>query len=166
MAKFDKATIIGVIVILVLLVGGAAVAFMTNQGTAIDQYDADDQTRPQLSIGQTSFEFGKMSLSDTKIQEIPIQNTGNKSLVLSDFVTSCDCTFAQVVINDQTSPRFSMRRNPSWRGEIFPGASAVIKIIYEPKIMPVKGKVKREIVFRTNDPNQPLVNMKFTALVE
>lgn len=164
--KKINSTVIGIIIISVLLVGGAIIAFVTTKSTSISQYSADDINRPQFIIGQTNFDFGKMAIKDTKTQEIPIKNNGKDTLVLSDFITSCDCTFAQVIINGQESPKFSMHRNPNWRGEILSGGAALIKITYEPKIMPVKGLVKREIIFKTNDPNQPLVHLSFIANVE
>lgn len=165
MKKFDSTTV-GIIVIFVLLVGGAIVAFVTTKSNSISQYSPNDKNRPQFIIGQTNFDFGVMSLSEIKTQEVPIKNSGKSSLILSDFITSCDCTFVQAIINDQASPKFSMHRNPDWRGKILPDDSALIKITYEPKVMPVRGPVKREIIFKTNDPNQPVINLSFTAKVE
>ena len=133
---------------------------------SVVQYQVTDLSQPKLEIGATSFNFGNLKLTDVKTQEVPIKNTGDKPLVISDMLTSCDCTFAQLIVAGKESPRFSMQRNPNWRGELLPGENAVIKIIYEPKIMPVKGGVKREIVFKTNDPQQPSVNLRFTANVE
>lgn len=165
MKKFNSTTI-GIIVVFVLLVGGAIIAFVTTKDISIANYSIDDINRPKLVIGQTNFDFGPMSGSEIKTQDIMVKNIGKSPLVLSDFITSCDCTFAQVIINGQTSPRFSMQRNPNWRGEILPDSSAIVKIVYEPRVMPVKGRVKREIIFKTNDPNQPVVNLSFTAQVQ
>ena len=165
MKKFDS-TNIGIIAIFVLLVGGVIIAFAATKNISIVEYSVDDINRPEFIIGQTNFDFGRMSLSETKTQDIIIKNTGKSPLVLSDFITSCDCTFAQVIIDGQTSPRFSMHRNRDWRGEIPPDTQAIVRMIYEPRIMPVKGKIKREIIFKTNDPNQPVVNLSFTAQVE
>jgi len=159
-------TIIGVVVIGIILVGGTLLAFAASRTAATAQYARGDTNRPHLEIGQTDFGFGTLSLSEIKTQDITIQNTGKGTLILSDFITSCDCTFAQVIINGQSSPKFSMHRNPNWRGEILPNRTATIKIIYEPKIMPVKGAVQRQVVFRTNDPEKPLVNIRFTARVQ
>lgn len=165
MRKFDP-IIIGIIAItIIIFIGIIAVAFIT-QEKPISQYNINDAERPKLSINQTEFDFGKMKLIDIKTQDVEIKNIGTKSLVLSNFKTSCDCTFAQVVINGEESPRFSMGGSDGWQGEIIPQSSAIVKVIYEPKVMPVKGKVNRQVVFKTNDPENPLINISFTAEVE
>ena len=107
-----------------------------------------------------------MKTAEIKTKEIEIKNSGNKSLVVSNVFTSCDCTFAQFVIDGQESKRFSMQRSPKWRGEIQPDTAATLKIIYEPRLMPVKGNVSRSIFFKTNDPQNPSVTINFTAYVE
>lgn len=165
MKKADPIAI-GIGIVTVIIIGGIIIAAAVSQGGPIPQYKTGDTSRPKLSIDQTQFDFGTMKLEDIKTQEVKITNTGAKPLVLSDFITSCNCTFAQVVIQGQASPRFSMHRNPEWRGKIAPQETAVIKLIYEPQIMPVKGSVKRTIVFKTNDPGQPLVKLSFDAKVE
>jgi hypothetical protein len=158
--------IIGIIIFALVIFGGIILATVLSAPPPIAQYKPTDQDRPKLEIGQTLFDFGSMKLTDVKSQDVPLKNTGTKPLIISDILTSCDCTFAQLIVADKTSPRFSMQRNPDWRGEILPGKGGVIKITYEPKIMPVKGGVKRNIVFKTNDPNQPSINLSFNAIVE
>ncbi len=158
--------IIGIIAItIIIFIGIIAVAIIT-QEKPIPQYNVNDTERPKLSINQTKFDFGKMKLTDIKTQDMEIKNIGTKPLVLSDFKTSCDCTFAQIVINGQESPLFSMGGSSNWQGEITPQSSAIVKVIYEPKVMPVKGKVNRQVVFKTNDPENSLINLSFTAEVE
>lgn len=165
MKKVDP-VIIGIIAITLVVIGGIAFVAARQQKTSIAQYSAQDADRPKLEIDQTQFDFGKIKLADTKIQEIKLKNSGAKPLVIYDFITSCDCTFAQLVISGKESPRFSMQRDPNWRGEVQPGETAVLKVIYEPKLMPVQGTVKREIVFKSNDPQKPQSNISFTAEVK
>lgn len=165
MKKIDP-IILGIIAITLIIFGGIIAVAVLSQEKPINQYNTNDLDRPKLLINQTKFDFGKMKLTDIKTQEVEIKNIGTKSLVLSNFKTSCDCTFAQVVINGQVSPRFSMGGSASWQGEIASQSSAIIKVIYEPKVMPVKGKVNRQVVFKTNDPENPLININFTAEVE
>lgn len=158
--------VIGIIIITVAIFAGIIVASYKTQNQPIAQYQSNDLNRPRLEISENSFDFGKISLSDIKTKEIQIKNTGSKLLIISDLITSCDCTFAQMIINGEESPRFSMRREPKWRGEISPDGSGTLKITYQPSLMPVQGKVKREIVFKTNDPDKPSVNIAFTAEVQ
>lgn len=159
-------TFIGLAVIIILLIAGIIFAFENSKDQPITQYTADDNNSPRLEIGQIKFDFGIVKVSDTRTQEVPIKNMGQNTLVLSDFISSCDCTSAEVIIGDKISPRFSMHRTPDWRGEIVPNTSAIIRLIYDPKVMPVKGPVKRAVLFKTNDPKQPEITLSFNAIVE
>jgi len=165
MRKIDP-IILGIIGITIIIFGGIITVAVLSQEKPISQYNVNDNERPKLSIGETRFDFGKIKLTDIKTREVAINNIGNQPLIISDFKTSCDCTFAQAVINGEESPRFSMSGSANWQGEIATQSSAIIKIIYEPQVMPVKGKVNRQVVFKTNDPENPLINISFTAEVE
>lgn len=157
---------LGIIIVTLAVVGGIIVAASLNQAPVVSQYQLSDADRPKLEIGETSFDFGRVSVTEIKIKEIEIKNAGAQPLILYGFFTSCDCTFAEVSIGGQTSPKFSMRDKPNWQGRLLPGETGWLKIIYEPRIMPVKGAIRREVVFKTNDPSQPLVNVRFIAQVE
>lgn len=158
--------IIGIIVVMLLVVGGIIFAASRSQSPTAPQYQANDTERPKLEIAQTSFDFGKVKVSDVKDYETTIKNTGQKPLVISSLLTSCNCTFAQLTYNGQASPKFSMHDKSNWNVAIAPGDSATLKIYYEPRLMPVQGGVTRDILFKTNDPANPAGNIKFTAYVE
>lgn len=158
--------ILGIIIITIVVVGGIVIAIAASGGTAIENYKVTDTVRPSLEVSERNFDFGKIKLAEIKIKEIEIKNSGNKPLVVSHVFTSCDCTFAQFVINGEASERFSMQRDQKWLGEIQPNTSATLKIIYEPRLMPVKGNVSRSVLFKSNDPQNPSVNINFTAYVE
>lgn len=157
--------VIGIVIITLIIISGIFWASLRAQGPSIAQYKITDLDRPKLTLSATNFDFGQMALKETRTKEIELKNTGSKLLIISDVFTSCDCTFAQLVSEGKESPRFSMRRNINWHGEITAGKTALLKITYEPKIMPVQGKVRRTIVFKTNDPANPNVNINFTAEV-
>lgn len=165
MRKIDP-TIMGLIFLSAIIFGGVFLVGSSLQEQGIPQYKSDNENRPRLEIKENAFDLGKMKLAEIKTREIEIKNTGREPLVISDLVTSCDCTFAQLVVEGKEGPRFSMRRNSRWQSKISASSSATLKIIYEPRLMPVQGKVKREVVFRSNDPEQPLTNVRFTAEVE
>ncbi|MDP3244739.1 MAG: DUF1573 domain-containing protein [bacterium] len=162
MQKPNSVTV-GIIVITLVIFGGIIMAASLSRGAPIARYKIGDLERPRLEIFEINFDFGAMTLADKRSKDIKISNQGSKSLIISELVTSCDCTFAEFIINGQASPLFSMRRDLEWRGEIAPASAAILKIIYEPRIMPVQGKVKRDVVFKTNDPENPLINVSFTA---
>lgn len=106
---------LGIIILIVVVFGGIMVATFLSSAPPIAQYKTTDPDRPKLEIGQAVFDFGTMKLTEVKTQDVPLKNTGAKPLIISDILTSCDCTFAQLIVADKTSPRFSMQRNPSWR---------------------------------------------------
>lgn len=153
----------GIILVTIIIFGGIIFAAIKSQGSPIAQYKITDAERPKLEILETNFDFGPMGLAEIKMREIKMSNKGNKPLIITNLITSCDCTFAQLIVDGRESPRFSMRRDTKWRGEIAPAGEAMLRVVYEPRIMPVQGKVKREIVFKTNDPEKSLVNIRFTA---
>jgi len=165
MKRIDPITL-GIIIVAVLVVGGIIAVASSSRAQPIPQYQASDLEKPKAEINETSFDFGSIKLSETKEKEIILKNNGAKPMVLSDIVTSCDCTFAQVTVAGQTSKRFSMQRDTSFRAEVPPNETAVIKIIYEPRLMPVKGKVNRSVVIKTNDPGHSLITIDFTADVQ
>lgn len=155
--------IVSIVVMTVVVFVGIMIAAFNSKGTAIESYKITDVAKPILDISERNFDFGQIKLSETKIKDINLKNNGQKILIISDVLTSCDCTFAQFVIADKESQKFSMQGDTKWRGEIQPGETAVLKIIYEPSLMPVKGQVNRSILFKTNDPQNSSVNINFTA---
>lgn len=158
--------IIGVLLITFAVIGGVILASIRAGGKPINQYSPADANRPRIEISETVFDFGDMKVSDIKTREIAVKNSGTAPLVISDMISSCNCTFGQMVIDGVESPRFSMHRNPDWRGQILPGASAILKITYEPRLMPVQGKVQRAVVFKTNDPEKQLITITASANVQ
>lgn len=165
MKRFNP-IILGVVIVIAVVVGAISSASFYSGESPVAQYKISDSAKPQLQIKQTNFEFGTMRLSDVKTQELQINNTGTKPLAIYEAITSCDCTFVQFIIKGVESQKFSMRPDSSWRGEIAPQSTATVRLIYQPSIMPVKGQVKRQIVFKTNDPTQSLVTLTFNAIVE
>lgn len=166
MKKRIDPIILGIIIITVLVVGGIIVAAAAKQQNPVAQYQANDSARPKVQVSETSFDMGNMKLSDVKSEEITLTNTGTQGLVLSDVVTSCDCTYAQVTVAGRVSKEFSMQRDASWRETVAPNETATVKVTYKPSIMPVKGTVNRNVAIRTNDPSQPLITIKFSANVQ
>src|SRR3546814_6684366 len=49
-----------------------------------------------------------MLVSDERAAEFVLRNVGGKPLHISEVRTSCMCTFAQVIIDDEESPTFNM----------------------------------------------------------
>jgi hypothetical protein len=163
--RFDPVAV-GIIVCSIIILAGISVAFYSTSISKPASYNITDQERPKIEISEKEFDLGKMKLSETKTKEVTLKNVGNKPLSISNFSTSCDCTFVQVVVGEKTSPKFSMHSMLSWQKELLPNETATLKIIYQPSVMPVEGEVSRVVYFKTNDPAYLDVKIGFKAFVE
>jgi hypothetical protein len=116
-------------------------------------------------------ELGTMRVSDERTAQFSMRNVGGKPLEISQVRTSCMCTLAQVIIDDEQSPIFNMEMHNSpsvqrWKGVIEPGLTATIRVIYRPSLMPVEGSIARNVKFNTNDPSRPVVELGIHATVQ
>jgi hypothetical protein len=82
--------------------------------------------------------------------EIPIQNTGNKELIIEAVTTSCGCTSAEVT-----------------PARIAPGGEGVLHIQYDSGAHgpEANGPVMRQIFIASNDPDQPEAELRILANV-
>lgn len=135
------------------------------QAVAIVSYALSDKERPKVEVKETFEDLGKMKVSDEKSADFIINNIGKKPLQLFDISSSCNCTFVQVIIGGKESELFGMHNTSEFAGEILPGKSGTIKVIYRPYIMPVYGLVEREAYVTTNDPNKEKLVFKVKANV-
>lgn len=139
-----------------------AILIWSGSRSAIKTTSANDPNRPIAKLAETAFDLGKMSVKDIKEHDFTITNQGKDDLIISRVATSCDCTYAYIIKDGQKSPKFSMMGNiAGWKTNLKSGESATLKVIYEPAIMPVSGKVTRTVTVATNDP----VNSKLEATV-
>jgi len=164
--KSKNPIVIGIIFITVIIIGAIVLVSLKSASPPVTSYNPDDKEKPKIEISEQSFDLGKMKVSETKNKDIVIKNTGTRPLSIFNVTTSCDCTFAETIIGGKTSPKFSMQQNKTWQGELPPDQSAILKITYQPSIMPIKGSVSRTVYFKTNDPNLSNTSIKFNAYVE
>lgn len=125
----------------------------------------------QVQIIEEDRELGTMLVSDERTAEFFLRNVGAEPLQISEVRTSCMCTFAQVIIDDEESPGFNMEMHNSpaarsWTGVVEPGLTATVRVIYRPSLMPVEGSVARNVKFNTNDPSRPVVELGIHATVQ
>lgn len=150
---------------LLILVG--AIGLSAKRAPSEPTATADDPTRPIAVIDQTNFDLGVVPLSEERTLAVSVRNDGQSPLELRHFATSCDCTFAHVVLPDGSeSPEFTMHGTNEWLGLVPAGQAATVHVIYRPAVMPVKGSVSRAVSFMTNDPARPSVELTFAATVE
>lgn len=158
--------ILGVLGLSILVVGAVLIfAFQTTPENKMTTYETTQSERPKLKLEKTNVDLGIMKVTDKKIEEVTLENTGEKPLQITNVATSCGCTSVQIVIGGEESPIFSMHNNPAWIGEIEPGGKATLEAIYEPSKMPVQGEVERTIFFKTNDPENDEVKINLKVRV-
>lgn len=149
----------------------------TDSGTTWDKVSASKQAdettvkNPSFQVNIKLIELGKIDADGEYPAEFIINNAGGTPLEISDVRTSCMCTFGEIIIGDKKSPEFNMVMHNSpaarkWKGVVRPGESATAQIIYKPHIMPVQGDVERYLVFTTNDPESPEIQLGIHAIVK
>ena len=104
---------------------------------------------PVLQMPSTSYDFGIIPKNPAVTHIFSVQNTGTADLVLSNMVTSCGCTTAQ--LSSSVIP---------------PGQRADLTITFNPSFHKVEGDVVRLVWFGSNDPTQPWVEVRLTANVQ
>ena len=156
--KITLTIVLGSIVVLGIIIG---LSFLnTESSVQLTQYSSDDTSKPKIEIKEKSFDFGEVDPKDEVIHEFKFENTGKSNLEITDIITSCMCTIARVIINGQKSPEFGMHGGPKWIGEIAPGQSGTIEVVFDPDFHKgVKGAVTRTISFTTNDPHNQEIEL-------
>lgn len=160
-----KLIIISLVVSLGIIFGTAALLSATNKPVNRAEVGASSMT-----IDKKYADLGTMKADEEKTAVFTITNTGDSTLRLWNVATSCNCTFATVKIGEKETGEFNMPMHMSgslrnWMGEVPAGKTAELKVIYRPKIMPVVGKVNRQVSFETNDPKNSKVEVTVEANV-
>src|SRR3989344_7979185 len=163
--KSDMKVILGAIVASVVIIVGAVFLLGKDNSPKREQLGAASMT-----IDKTFEDFGDMKADEEKTAVFLITNTSDSILRLWGVSTSCDCTFASVVIGGVASGEFNMPAHMSstlknWIGEVQAKQTATLKVTYKPKVMPVTGVVTRQVNFATNDPKNQSVEVSVKANV-
>ena len=104
---------------------------------------------PLLQMPSAGYDFGSIPKSPAVTHIFAVQNTGTADLVLSNMVTSCGCTTAEVSSS-----------------VISPGQRADLTVTFNPSFHKTEGDTTRLVWFGTNDPTQPWVEVRITANVQ
>ncbi len=167
----SKVLIIGGIVFMIVLLVGSYFLVAGGSGSTptavkILSYTKDDKERPRVEAKSTSANLGNMKVNEEKEAVFTIKNSGEKTLQLSNIISSCSCTVGKLIINGKESEEFGMHAGSDYVGEILPGKDATLKVIYRPYVMPVYGPVEREVYINTNDPENPRLVFKVNTIVK
>lgn len=157
--------IIGAIVASVGLIVGAVFLLGNDKSPKRETLGAASMT-----IDKTFEDFGDMKADEEKTATFTVTNTSDAVLRIWNVSTSCDCTFASVVIGNQETGEFNMSMHmiaslKNWIGEVPAKQTAILKVTYRPKVMPVTGIVTRQTRFATNDPKNAEVEVSVKANV-
>ncbi len=162
----DTKIILGAIVASVIIIVAAVFGF-GHGNAALNRENLGTAT---MTIDKTSEDFGSMKVSDERMATFTITNTGDSVLRIWNIATSCDCTFASIVIGGKTTGEFNMPMHmgntlKNWMGEVPPKEKAQLTVTYRPSVMPVNGPVTRQVTFSTNDPHNQDVEVTIAANV-
>jgi hypothetical protein len=162
----DSKFIVWLVVICLLVLGGgmflltrnpskAAVADFSSGGTAVAQRMNED--------------WGKIAYAGgNKEATFEIKNSADSPLKLRNVRTSCHCTQAKLNINGKESPLFGMSGNSPWVGEVPPGGTASLKVVFDPAYHGPNGvgPIERFTKIETSDPQNTFLNFSVKGVVE
>lgn len=102
---------------------------------------------PQLKLPTTSFDLGKIRQNQTAVHEVPVMNTGKKELDIRALQGNCSCISAS-----------------STRNSLKPGESTTLRVEFNPGDR--KGNQTKAVTLYSNDPQNPVQRVTFTAYIE
>ncbi|MEK9156207.1 MAG: DUF1573 domain-containing protein [Patescibacteria group bacterium] len=131
---------------------------------AVQTYSGAAEDAPRVVLSQDYFNYGPLKNKfDIITHSFTITNEGKSDLFVYKLTTSCHCTTAQLIYNNESSPKWGMTSSQLWYVPIKPGESATVVIEYDPKQMINDGLIQRAIYIGTNDPESPELTYKFDA---
>ncbi|MBI2022646.1 DUF1573 domain-containing protein [Candidatus Daviesbacteria bacterium] len=159
----EKKLIIAFIIGTVLILGGGVMVLNSSTPKKITSSQS-----VKVETGERKFDWGQINYNGPKATKIfKIKNTGTDVLKLTSVKTSCSCTSAQLVIDDQRSPLFSMHSVSSWVGEVKPGKEALLEVVFDQAFHGPSGvgPVERIISVETNDAQNPYLEFNLKGVV-
>lgn len=102
---------------------------------------------PRLMLQAATLDFGRIRPRTTTVLETPFRNGGKKPLEIRSVQGNCSCIVAAAT-----------------RTVLKPGETAAIRIEFNP--VDRKGTVQKAITVYTNDPQNPVQRLTFTAYIE
>lgn len=155
---------------LVFIASVAGIAFLLTAGQkpspATVTYSTRESDRPKAEQDKTFVDLGTIKVSDVKVQDYTLTNSGTKALQILNVNSSCGCTAGQVIYKGETSKEFSMHTQSGFVTEIAPGDTAIVRLTYRPASMPVYGFVERAVYVETNDPANRKLTFSIKTKVE
>ena len=137
-----------VFIIFILLISFAIYGYFRATPGAGNQ-----ENLPKIEISPASYDFGEIEFGKVVNYNFVVKNSGQETLEIKRIGTSCSCTTAKV--SSQA---------------IEPGQSAELMVAYDTAAMGDgphgRGNQERIIYIKSNDPNNPQVNVTISAYVK
>jgi hypothetical protein len=108
---------------------------------------AELEKAPQLVIGESNIDMGRIGASAQVIREVSFSNTGKKDLVIKAVQGNCACVKASAA-----------------KSSIKPGETSNFKVAFDPQGR--SGTQTKAVTVYTNDPKNPVQRFTLTAYVD
>jgi hypothetical protein len=102
---------------------------------------------PRIRVDPEGFDFGKALPGKTLRKDFTLSNFGDAELVIENVSTTCGCTAALTTAS-----------------KLAPGGSTQLRVTLETRSY--AGRVERQVLLRSNDPQTPLLSVRVSATVE
>lgn len=158
-----KVLIISIVITAVILGGGV---FLLSNSFSATQITASQNAK--VEIPEKTYDWGEIKYEgELATKTFIIKNIGTESLKITNIKTSCTCTKAQIIIDGQTSPYFSMHATSGWVGEIPPGKEGQLLVIFDQRFHGPSGvgPITRLISIETNDSQNSQIEFSLTGNV-
>lgn len=122
----------------------------------------------KIVVPESTFDWGTISYAGgNAVKTFIIKNEGTETLKLQNIKTSCTCTKAQITIEQEKSPYFSMHSTSVWIGEVLPGKEAQLTVIFDPTFHGPggTGPITRLVSVETNDQNKQKLEFSLKGVV-
>ena len=101
---------------------------------------------PRIVLSVERLDLGTMNQNEMAERTVTVSNTGDRELVLNELHSSCPCTVPELASD-----------------RIAPGASTVLTIRLHSRTF--QGAIAKEVLFYTNDPARPEVEIQLRAMI-
>ena len=148
-----------------ILIGGVYIASATSSNTS--QVTTSKNAKAE-TLDPTSYDWGNIPYGGgTVTKTFTIKNTGKDTLKLFNAHTSCHCTSVSITTPTDQSPAFKMDSVASWVGQVAPGKTAKVVVIFDPAFHGPQGigPVTRYVSVSTNDASEQQLTFTLTGTV-
>lgn len=160
----EKKLLIAIIIGTLLILGGGVMVLSSQSASS----KVVSSQNVKAEAAEKKFDWGQIDYNGPKAtKSFKIKNSGSEILKLTNIKTSCSCTSAQIIIDGNQSPLFSMHSVSSWVGEVQSGKEAELVVVFDQSFHGPSGvgPIERIISVETNDAKNPKIEFNLTGNV-